>query len=78
MSRFRSRRRFLQLLGGASLGAAGCLGRDGGSPSPTTTTETTTTTAEPTTTSGPTSGPDERVTATPPGDPALSPSGTWP
>ncbi|ELZ84075.1 PQQ repeat-containing protein [Haloferax gibbonsii ATCC 33959] len=78
MSRFRSRRRFLQLLGGASLGAAGCLGRDGGSPSTTTATETTTTTAEPTTTYGPTSGPDERVTATPPGDPALSPSGTWP
>ncbi|RDZ54085.1 hypothetical protein DEQ92_08380 [Haloferax sp. Atlit-6N] len=78
MSRFRSRRRFLQLLGGASLGAAGCLGRDGGSPSTTTATETTTTRAEPTTTYGPTSGPDERVTATPPGDPALSPSGTWP
>ncbi|WP_148413821.1 PQQ-binding-like beta-propeller repeat protein [Haloferax sp. KTX1] len=75
MSRLRSRRRYLQLLGSASLGVAGCLGRDGGSPSPTT---EATTTDEPTTTYGPTSGPDERVTATPPGDPSLSPSGTWP
>ncbi|ELZ90796.1 outer membrane protein assembly factor BamB family protein [Haloferax volcanii] len=77
MPRLRSRRRFLQLLGSASFGVAGCLGRDGGSSGPTTT-EATTTTAEPSTTYGPTSGPDERVTATPPGDPALSPSGAWP
>ncbi|WP_424007437.1 PQQ-binding-like beta-propeller repeat protein [Haloferax denitrificans] len=79
MSCLRSRRRYLQLLGSASLGVAGCLGRDSGSPSPTTETTTeATTTEEPTTTYGPTSGPDERVTATPPGGPALSPSGSWP
>ena len=76
MSSHVTRRSLLRALGGMSIGIAGCLTRDDGSQlSPSPTTETTT--DEPTT-YGPTSGPDERVTATPPGDPALSPSGTWP
>lgn len=61
-----------------TLGVAGCAtssspGSDGQSPpSPTETAE------PPATESNPTGGPDERVTATPPGSPALDPSGAWP
>lgn len=70
---------------GGSLGLTGCLG--GSEPLTRTTTQTTTrSTTPPTTTtsttedSDPTTthGPDERVTRTPPGTPALSPSGEWP
>lgn len=77
----RTRRRVLRLVGTAAAGLAGCLTRRTGSDDTTTAptdaspTETPPPTSE---TYGPTSGPDERVTATPPGDPALSPDGTWP
>jgi outer membrane protein assembly factor BamB len=80
----RSRRQVLRSLSvGGALGLAGCLGGSE-SPDSVSTTDSTTTTppttatttdAEPTTETDDT---DERVTRTPPGSPALSPSGEWP
>ncbi len=72
----RSRRQCLRAVAVGALGVAGCTA-DRATPSRTTHLSTTTATATETT-HGPTSGPDERVTRTPPGEPALDPVGDWP
>jgi len=72
MKRSRTRRRALQTLGAGLVAAlAGCV--DGESSEETTSTGTTRTTSR-----GTGAGIDERETATPPGEPALSPVGAWP
>ncbi|WP_188879363.1 outer membrane protein assembly factor BamB family protein [Halarchaeum nitratireducens] len=72
MERPRTRRRALHALGTGLVAAlAGCL--DGGGSEETTSTETTRTTSR-----GTGAGIDERETATPPGEPALSLTGAWP
>lgn len=88
----RSRRDLLRALAVGSVGLAGCVGEDESAATTTRTatttadattatttrtTSTTTSTARTRTTSD-ISSIDERVTATPPGEPSLSPSGEWP
>ncbi|WP_137287269.1 outer membrane protein assembly factor BamB family protein [Halorussus salinisoli] len=73
----RSRRAFLRAVTVGSLGLAGCTGERRPVGSTTTPPPSTTATTDGETTAG-TTGPDERVTETPPGAPALPASGEWP